>query len=221
MWKSNPPRYDNRGYTPRHLQNAQRPVPMKQMMHHQPRGGKLFSSVDNEYNGDVDGRNFDEVYAQQPQMNASYGYGRNVPTSHTPMYHQNYQNTYQTAAPNGYAYANSPTASVPSSQDASYPAAPSQGYGQYDGQYASNAMQGNGYYDPYGQQYSNQYGNNFVPPQMMMGQSGYANYSSYYDEGGSPVPSQGVIASGDGGLDPYSYSGDVDYDHDATADKYE
>ena len=48
------------------------------------------------------------------------------------------------------------------------------------------------------------------------------SYISYYAEGESPMPSQGVNAiSGDGGFEPYAYSGDGDYDHDATADHYE
>merc|ERR1712127_250265 len=106
--------------------------------------------------------------------------------SNLPMYHQNYQNMYNPVPPNAYAYANSSGASVesvPSSWEASYPAAgPSQGYVSY----ASGAMPGNnsGYYDPYAaQQYSNQYSNSSVPTPMMMGQMGYANYGGYGDGG--------------------------------------
>mmetsp|Transcript_31679 Transcript_31679/g.68391 ORF Transcript_31679/g.68391 Transcript_31679/m.68391 type:complete len:520 (-) Transcript_31679:256-1815(-) len=236
LWRSNPPRHDHHrgGYGPRHpINHAPRgPGQMKQQtMHdrqHQPRGEKNFS-IDNEFNGDVDGRHFDEMYAQSPppQMNASYQpmYGRGVPTTNP--YHQNYQNAYASAAPNAaYSYPNSSgasAASVPSSWEASYPAsAQTQGYVQY----ASNAMQGNnGYYDPYAvQQYPNHYdyGNNSnsMQPPMMMGQqqTGYANYNSYNTEGVVSVPSQG---SGDGYESyPQAYPNSGEYDHAETADQY-
>jgi len=216
MWRSNPPH--NRGYAPRQHNNAPRsgPGPMKQAVYPQPHGVKNFT-IDNDFNGDVDGRNFDELYVHQPQMNASYQpmnvYNRNVPTH--PLIYQNYQHAYPAAAPTAYsAYPNSAAASVPSSWDASYPAVPNQGYGQYP----PNAMSGNGYYDPYAQHYSNQHGNNpnqyggnnHMPPPMMMGQANYVNYNGYNSEEGPYASSQGD----EGGFEPYD-------DHDASADQYE
>lgn len=213
MWRSNPPRHDHRGYTPRHPNNGHHSGPMKMHHHHQPRGEKYFNR-DDEFNGEVDGRNFDEVqvYAQQPHtsyqpMNV---YGHNVPASNQYMYHQNYQNI--PAAPNSYVYPNSSAASIPSSWDASYPAAPNQGYGQYP-------VSGNPeYYDPYSQQYSNQYGNNSMP--MVAGQAGYANYSGYYSEEGAPVSP--MAANDDSGFAPYpqSFPDNGDYDQAPASGQY-
>lgn len=213
MWRSNPPRHDNhhnRGHG--HHQGGHNNMKMHHN-HHQPRGQKQFY-IENEFIGDVDGRNFDEVqYGAQAQMNTSYQpmnvYGRNLSTSNPSMYQQNYQNVYSASVPsNGYGYPNNSTASVPSSWDASYPAsAPSQ-YGQY----SPNTMSGgSGYYDPYSHQYANQYGNNSMPSQMMAGQTGYTNYGGYYAQ---PMQAaQGMAASVDSGFEPYPQSqpGDGDW----------
>lgn len=196
---------------------------MKQTMQQQPYGGKQYN-IDNEFNGDVDGRSFDEVHVHPPtqQMNTSYRpmnvYGRNLPASHQPLYHHAYQNVYPTYSNNSAASVAS-TASVPPSWEASYPIAPNQGYAQYP----SNTMPGNGgYYEPYGHQYPNQYGNGSMPPPAMMGQAGYANYGSYYAEGGAPFPSPGANASGDDGVESYpqTHGDGVEYDHSNSEDQY-
>lgn len=227
MWRSNPPRHDHRGYTPRHPINTngpRGPGPMKhQMMPHQPpRRGKHFSA-DNEFTGDGDGRNFDDLYQPIPQANAGYQpmYGRAVPTTNLPLYHHNYQNAFPSGASNAYAYPNNSVASdasVTPSWDASYPAAPNQGYVQY----GPNAMQvNNGYYDPYAvQQYPNTNSNNSTPPLMLNGESmAYVSYNGYNAEGGAAFPSQGGIEGSE--TYPQAYPDDGTYDYTNTADQYE
>lgn len=220
MWKSNPPHHDNRGYSPRHSNDGH-------TNHHHHHGGEKIFYPDNEYNGSVDGRNFDALYAQQQtQMTTSYqtmnAYDQNYTTGKPSMYQQHYQNAYPTASPYGGAYPSSSDAPIPSSWEASYPG-PSQGYPQYP----SNTMLGNnGYYDPYAQQYANQYASqygNAPPSPPLVGQTGYTNSDGYYAEGGgNPMPDQGVNAS-DGGFEQYPqpYQGDGDYDQAATANQYE
>ena len=187
MWKSHPPRGGRGGYQNNDHTHGQ-------VNHHQPQGQKNFY-IDNEFNGNVDGRNFDHVqqYGAQAQMNASYA------ATSPSMYHQNYQQVYHAAPVNGYAaYSNTPTgARVPSSWEASYPAAPNQGYGQYPQNNA--AMAGNsGYYDHYAHvQYSNQYGG----ANSMAAQQGYNGYS----EGGD--------GSAGSGFEPYPQSYNEDGDN--------
>jgi len=172
--------------------------------HHQHRVENQFH-IDNQFNGDVDGRNFDELYGQQPQMNASYQtmnvYGRNPS-----MYHQNYQHAYPATA--GYYSNSSSAASIPSSYDASYPAS-SQSYGV-----AGN----NAYYDHYASQYNSQYGNQSFRPPYMVGQMGYYNNPGYYAEGGN-LSAQSVN-SGESGYESYpqAYPAEGDYQD---ADHYE
>lgn len=233
MWKSNPPYHsqDGRRYSHRHQNQGSHSGQMKQNMHHhQPRGEKNFY-LDSDYNGDIDGRNFDDVYSHQPHINASYqamnAYGRNQPMSNT-MYQQNYQNVYPSSATsNGYFYPNSgsATVSIPSSHEASYPAAAASNQGI--GQYASSTMPGDsGYYDAYScQQYPNQYVSHYgntgsMSHPIMMAHVGYANNSGYYAQAGATMPYQGIDGSDGGGFEPYpqSYEGE---EQSATADQYE
>lgn len=227
MWRTNPP-HDSRGYSSRRSSHGAYALGSKPMHHnHQPRGEKQFY-IDQEFNGEIDGRNFDEVYPRQmPQMNAGYQpanvYGRNFTASNPPIYQQNYQNVYSGAPPNGYTSAGA----VPPSWEASYPGAPSQGYGQYP---SNAASENNRYYDPYAAQqlypnpnhFSSQYNSNSVNQTAVMGQTGYANYNSYFvgkDED-SPIP-QGINSGG--GFESYqaSYPIEGDYNQGDSAEQYE
>lgn len=211
MWRSHHHHYrhGNRGYLHhRHHTHAHHQGHFKYSMQHlhQPRDDKQFFR-DNQFPGNVDGRNFDQVYPQHQQsMNASYQpnmntYGRSMTAPNPPsVYNQNYQNVYPGMATiSGYVY---PESSVPSWE--AYPGL-SPGYGQY----APNAMPGsNGNYDPYDTQYSYTYGNSSMPPSAMMGDTAHANYSDYNSGGEITAQSQGAGAS-ESGFEPYpqSYQG--------------
>jgi RNA-binding protein Musashi len=226
MWKShhNNHRHVNRGYNQRHHNNGHHTGHGKHMFHHhQPHDDKHIYR-DDQFVGDVDGRNFDQVYAQQPLTNPSYqamnAYDRSMNTSNMSMYNHNYQSHYHGAVTPGYGYSGGSTASsVPSSWEASYPA-PAQGYGQYP---TDNMSQGNtGYYTNYDPQYPNQYtgpsyGNNSMPPSMM-GHPAYSSYGSFPVEGDGPAATPGA---GTSGFEPCPQSYDGDGNYDQTDNQYE
>jgi len=214
MWKSNPPQHDmprevpgRRSYAGPHVQLHQR--------------GDNMYYADNEYNGNIDGRNFNELYVQQQQTQmasyqAMHAYSPAFAQGKPFMSHHNNQNNgYPPASAYGVVYSNSSAAApVPSSWEASHPA-PSQGYAQYP----SN----NGYHDPYAQQYANQYASPYghqSMPTPYADQAGYTNSDESYAEGGGPNQGANV---GSGGYEhyPQSYAGDGQYDQSSTADQNE
>lgn len=227
MWRSNPPRHDsNRGYVSRQpMSNAARvaaAAQMKQqalMQQHQPRGGKNFT-IDNDFNGDVDGRNFDQLHQPSPPVTSGYPnmYSRGLHATNLPLYQYNnsyqnsYQNSYASGALGSYGYPNvssGASATSMSSYDSSYPsAAPGQGYVPY----------GPGPYDPYAVvPYPGGYGGD--GDGSSAGQpTGYCNYGGHNVAGGGP--SQG--RDDDDGPQPYSRAyPDGGHDHADTTEQYE
>ena len=200
MWKPTPNRNANGGVKHYHPQQQQ------------PQGQKMFS-LDNDFNGDVDGRNFDEVYgghAKQAQAAypsattyssyppfAPYGANARAPgLAGATMYHQqNYPNAYTSggAYPRGASY---------------YPNAQSQGYGASYGY--------GGAHDQQYQQYPNQYAGNYMQTQIM-GQAGYDQYGGYYAADGSYNN-----GSAESGNDPYAYNaGDGECNQETNSDQCE
>ena len=187
MWRSNPPHHNHPGGY--HPGQAMKPGQAKQ---HGMRPKARHFDMGSEFNGDVDGRNFDTLYAGQQAYSGGYpttGYGSSgQPTVYTNQGYQSYQ------YPSGYVYASGPGGeSVPNSNESSYPAAASTGqYNPYD-PYAAQQFPGQ-----YGQ-----YGDNGAAP-AAMGTMGYANYpTGYYAEDGASVPSQGLDASEGSGMAAY------------------
>lgn len=237
MWRSNPPRHDgNRGYITRHpMSNAARVTAAAQMkqqammqqqyqqammqQQQQPRGGKNFT-IDNDFNGDVDGRNFDQLHQPSLQVTPGYPnmYSRGLPATNLPLYQYNnsYQNPYSSGSLGPYGYpsvSSSASATSMSSYDSSYPSpATGQGYVPYSP----------GSYDPYAAvPYPGGYGvvGGDGPSPAIAGQlTGYGNYGGHNAEGGAP--SQG--RDDDNGPQPYSrVYPEGGNDHADAAEQYE
>jgi len=205
MWRSNPPNvYYNRGYKPRrfvtnnYFNNKQEQQPLDDDSNYKQ------LDIENEFNGDVNRRNFSPVYSfsSYPTMN---NYGRNV------LYQPNYPNALfpATAASTGYVYLNDGTdASSPIST--SYPPlVPSQGFAStgYFDHYAAAQQYPNHYVNvsplPYGNQSAAMSSPALVagPPSL-----GYDTFNGYYVEG-----SEGYPSSFD--LGEVSYGDDADNEH--------
>lgn len=226
MWKSNPPLMQQSQLSAPH------PVPVRgafggsgsgvtilpRVYHHQqhltPQGNKQFYMEDG-FVGDVDGRNFNDIQSATSQGGDRY--------TNPVYYQQSYQNVYGASIPapavgaGGYDYYNANTGSNGSINSGGYDA--NQAYGQYP----SNNV--NGYYDPYAQQYPNQYeqyqvGNQPMPPQAYQG-AGVSNVSYnngyYVAEGGDGTSAQG----GSGYEYPQGYAVDQQDGGYASAEKYE
>jgi len=194
MWRSNPPPsspQQNNHFVPRgsrvHYNN-----------HHQPHVAQ--------YNGDVDGRNFDIPFCTQDGQQMI-----------RPIYQQQ-QNYMYGQGGGGYYYTPTNNAS------AAYPATSVGGQAVYDGQ-SYPSPNNNGYYDAASYQYQGEYGNQQAMPQPPY-QGGYTSYdensNAYYAAEAAPA------GDTDGGFDQ-SYNqnyapGEGEYEQQAaveTTEKYE